>query len=190
MNLALQRIIDLQTTSCYLIPDKKDTLNIISSLKKQRRFTVGISKFGKGLFSKEIILKDSLIMNISGRLMKFDEAVLLGEKESYPFQVELFEYIAPDQNDFWQYINHSCEPNCGVNEKLEIIALRDIEKGEELFYDYSTTMLERHWTMQCQCNSKNCRHIISDFDTLITDRQKYYLGKGVVQNFIKKYLNL
>ena len=151
--------------------------------------TIEISKFGKGLFAKEQIFKGDLITKIVGRKIKFDEAVLLGEKESYPFQVGLHAYIAPTRNAVWQYINHSCNPNCGVNQKLELIALTDIAKGEELFYDYSTCMLERHWTMNCHCKAENCRHVISDFDTLSPDRQKYYLELGVVQKFITKYLN-
>ena len=151
--------------------------------------TIEISKFGKGLFAKEQIFKGDSITKIVGRNIKFDEAVLLGEKESYPFQVDLHAYIAPTRNAVWQYINHSCNPNCGVNQNLELIALRDISKGEELFYDYSTCMLERHWTMKCHCNAEYCRHIISDFDTLSPERQKYYLELDVVQRFITKYLN-
>ena len=152
--------------------------------------TVGISKFEKGLFAKMDIFKGGLITKIVGRKIEFDEAVLLDEKESYPFQIGLTEYIAPGEGTLWRNINHSCDPNCGVNQKLELIALRDIAKGEELFFDYSTSMLERHWTMECHCRSENCRHIISDFDSLLPDRQKYYLELGVVQKFITNYLNL
>src|SRR5512141_1128782 len=41
-----------------------------------------------------------------------------------------------------QYINHSCEPNCvavTVKKHIYIEALRDIEAGEELLYDYNLT---------------------------------------------------
>jgi len=167
----------------------KDLFRIIRPSDKCPIVNIGVSKFGKGLFAEKTISKGSLITNITGSPMKFDEAILLGEKESYPFQVGLSEYAAPNRNDAWQYINHSCDPNCGVNENLEIIAIKNIKKGDELSYDYSTSMLERHWTMKCHCHSKNCRHIIADFDTLLPERQKYYLRKGVVQKFIKTYLS-
>jgi hypothetical protein len=42
-----------------------------------------------------------------------------------------------------RFINHSCEPNCGVEkwevngeERCAIFALRDINSGEELTFDY------------------------------------------------------
>lgn len=161
----------------------------INLFNKHNRVNIGISKFGKGLFATNSIPKGSIITNISGSAMQFDEAASLGDKESYPFQVGLSDYIAPNLNTIWQYINHCCEPNCGVNENFEIVAIRNIKNGEELFYDYSTTMLEKHWTMKCMCNAPNCRHIIADFDTLLPNRQQYYLKKGVVQHYIKQYLN-
>jgi uncharacterized protein len=161
----------------------------IATGKKRKMITIAASIFGKGLFAIMPIEKGRVVMNITGKRINFDQAVILGEKESYPFQVGLKEYIAPETDAHWQYINHSCDPNCGVNQHLELVALRDIEIGEEIFYDYSTSMLERHWTMKCHCHSANCRHIISDFDSLGEERQKYYVNLGVVQQFITNYLN-
>jgi SET domain-containing protein len=40
-----------------------------------------------------------------------------------------------------RYVNHSCTPNCYtrvIGETIWIIAARNIRKGEELTYDYST----------------------------------------------------
>ncbi|HTP01093.1 MAG TPA: SET domain-containing protein-lysine N-methyltransferase [Anaerolineales bacterium] len=64
-----------------------------------------------------------------------------------------------------QYINHSCDPNCeAVTEKRRVFidALRDIEPGEELLYDYHLTrqdddppdMEERY---ACHCGAPACR---------------------------------
>ena len=42
-------------------------------------------------------------------------------------------------------INHSCDPNVGVAKQLneggsyDFVALRDIQEGEELRFDYETT---------------------------------------------------
>ena len=166
----------------------RNTHSGIHIFNKHKQVTIGISKFGKGLFATENIRSGSIITYVSGSVMKFEEAASLGEKESYPLQVGLFEYIWPNQHTIWQYINHCCEPNCGVTENFEIIAIRNIKNGEELFYDYSTTMLEKHWTMKCLCNTQSCRHIITDFDTLLPETQQYYLNKGLVQQFIKHFL--
>ena len=71
--------------------------------------------------------------------------------------------------DFSRFMNHSCEPNCeaemveinGVT-RIFILALRDIERGEELVYNYGLSLDERYTpTLKKQfafhCGSPNCR---------------------------------
>jgi hypothetical protein len=94
-------------------------------------------------------------------------------------------YINPESPG--KFINHSCDPNCGLV-NLMLTAIRDIKQGEELSYDYSTTMLERHWVMNCACGYDACRKVIEDFDMLPRERQKYYMNLGVVQPFIVEFL--
>jgi len=63
------------------------------------------------------------------------------------------------------YINHSCEPNCEAvisNRRIFIHALRTIEPGEELAYDYqyertgkNDKELEKFYL--CRCGSGSCR---------------------------------
>jgi uncharacterized protein len=64
-----------------------------------------------------------------------------------------------------QYINHSCEPNCeAITEKRHVYieAVRNIEAGEELLYDYHLTRhdddppnLEERYA--CHCGAPTCR---------------------------------
>jgi SET domain-containing protein len=66
-----------------------------------------------------------------------------------------------------RWINHSCAPNCEAQEnaagtRVHIVALRNIAKGEELFYDYGLTMDGRvtkkmKQQYQCLCGAPNCR---------------------------------
>jgi hypothetical protein len=56
------------------------------------------------------------------------------------------------------FVNHSCEPNCETDQirgKMWIIALRDIEAGEELTYDYN--LFDGEDDAPCLCGSKRCR---------------------------------
>lgn len=115
--------------------------------------------------------------------------VLLGDSESYPIQISLTEYISPSSDTIWQFINHSCDPNCGICDNLQLIALKDIKKGTELFFDYSTTMLEDYWSMKCECGSEICRKVISDFDKIPFETQEKYIQLKVVQSFILHGLN-
>ncbi len=57
-----------------------------------------------------------------------------------------------------RYINHSCDPNCETDEikgRIWIIAIRDIEPGEELSYDYM--LYDGEGEAPCHCGAKNCR---------------------------------
>lgn len=64
-----------------------------------------------------------------------------------------------------RFINHSCMPNCDAvidDGRIWIEALRDIEVGEELAYDYAYQLQERHTPrLKCQypcyCGSRECR---------------------------------
>ncbi len=65
-----------------------------------------------------------------------------------------------------------------------LIALRPIEAGEEIRFDYSTTMSDDHWTMECRCGEPICRRVVLDFHHLPPIAQNRYLQLGVVQRFI------
>lgn len=65
-----------------------------------------------------------------------------------------------------KYINHSCDPNCEaeiIRGHIWISALRDIKKGEELFYNYGYDLdtFEEH---ECRCGSHRCIGYIVDED--------------------------
>ncbi len=70
-----------------------------------------------------------------------------------------------DQGNDSKWINHSCDPNCESREekgKIFIYALKEIESGEELFYDYSLFIDQKITKAiknahKCECGSKNCR---------------------------------
>jgi SET domain-containing protein len=144
------------------------------------------SKFGKGLFAKRNIQAGTILCQATGKEMSFDETVRLKDKESYTLQTDFDKYIYCEPP--FLYSNHSCSPNCGLNSQLELFALKDIKEGKELFWDYSTSMLERHWTMPCSCGEKNCRKIITDFDLLPQKLQSKYLRANIVLPFIVHFL--
>jgi hypothetical protein len=144
------------------------------------------SKHGKGLFATENISQGFPLIKIEGKKLTFSDSLELGDKESYCLQVDIDKYIIPDEP--FIYSNHSCDPNSGINRKLELVTLRPVMKDEEITWDYSTSMLERHWTMQCQCESPLCRQLITDFDLLPKITQNLYLRLGIVMPFISKYL--
>ena len=57
------------------------------------------------------------------------------------------------------FINHCCEPNCETQEEDErifVVALRDIAKGEELTYEYNLWDSDEE-TQDCYCGKPKCR---------------------------------
>lgn len=65
-----------------------------------------------------------------------------------------------DGNSVAAFINHSCDPNCEADEfdgRVWIIAVRDIEAGEELTYDYNLYDGEDDDPSLCLCGVKKCR---------------------------------
>jgi uncharacterized protein len=140
------------------------------------------SKFGKGLFVTQHSAAGTILCTVSGPLLNFQQTLELQERESHCLQIDRDQYILCDPP--FLYSNHSCEPNCGLNAQHQLFALCDLHEGEELFWDYSTSMLERHWTMTCNCGSVHCRKLITDFDLLPENLQAKYLQQEIVLPFI------
>lgn len=73
-----------------------------------------------------------------------------------------------------RFINHGCEPNCeAVDDEGRIFleAVRDIEVGEELVYDYRLTWErsddpEDLKVYRCRCASSSCRGTMLDVEPL------------------------
>jgi len=82
------------------------------------------------------------------------------------------------------FVNHSCDPNTGVRDDVRLVALRDLIAGEEIRYDYSTTMDEDHWTLQCRCGSRGCRGVVRDFKWLPKDTKLHLLRQNIVPGLI------
>ena len=70
------------------------------------------------------------------------------------------------------YLNHSCEPNVGFTQgTLSMYALRDIATGEEILWDYSTSMNEAGWRVKCYCGAPTCRGEIRSYCDLTAEQQ-------------------
>lgn len=61
-------------------------------------------------------------------------------------------------------MNHSCNGNLGFNDDGDFVAIRDIQRGEELTYDYGLAESNPDFKMQCKCGSQNCRKVVTGND--------------------------
>ena len=71
------------------------------------------------------------------------------------------------------FLNHSCEPNVGVQGQVVFVALRDVAAGEELTLDYGTIDHDAE-PMACRCGAAACRGTITGEDWRRTDLQRKY----------------
>ena len=138
---------------------------------------------GKGILANAQLPAGTVLCEVSGAMIDYEDTLDMGSKESYALQVDFDKYLRPDY-PFYLF-NHSCDPNAGIRD-MKLITLRTIAEGDELKWDYSTSMFERGWEMDCSCCADNCRKRIKDFDKLPTDTRDRYKALGIVMPYIIK----
>ncbi len=75
-------------------------------------------------------------------------------KYAYPLSKEVF--LLWDNNPAnWAPQNHSCDPNTAY-EGLNVVALRNIQQGEELTLNYASFLDEHMEPFNCRCGAANC----------------------------------
>ena len=116
-----------------------------------------------GLFAKEKILKNEFIWSATDDTVK---KISLSNFEKLPdnekqnwidhcYQID--DYFQMDIDDT-RFMNHSCEPNTAdfpSDVPTKIVAERDIEKDEEVTWNYLPFM-NPFQVFKCSCGSKNC----------------------------------
>lgn len=151
----------------------------------------GQSELGKTVFANKDFKKGEEIIEFKGQQMKRRELPELVKPEDDRYiQVGKNKYLGPS-GDIDDFFNHSCNPNSGikiVGKRVILITLEDIKKSEEITWDYSTTMDEDEWEMDCMCKSKNCRKRIRDFKYLSKEIQQKYIRLGIVPKYILENL--
>ena len=104
----------------------------------------------RGLYANKNIKKGAKIIQYKGKIItnkeseknpKFDN-----NKDIYLFNLnKKYDLDGDFKYNTARLINHSCNPNCevsGAGLKLWIYAIRDINKGEELTYDYGLVLMK------------------------------------------------
>ncbi len=84
-----------------------------------------------------------------------EEQQLVFRRYAYALSHEVYVLwdVKPEE---WAPQNHSCNPNTKY-EGLNVIASRNIQKGEELTLDYSSFLDDTMEPFLCQCREDNCK---------------------------------
>lgn len=139
--------------------------------RKRKKYEMrGNSIAGFGIYAKETINEGEVIFRGEEKSQRIvtkrhvektwtEEQKEVFKKYAYPVSEEVF--ILWDENPSeWAPQNHSCLPNTGYS-GLDVVALCDIEKGDELTLDYSSFLGEDMEPFQCACGKAGCRGYIS-----------------------------
>lgn len=136
---------------------------------------------GRGLVATERIEANELVLDYATHatavFLSMREIVALrGRGWDYDLQVDDDLYLAVREDGVVEpadLINHSCEPNAGIGGRLRVIAMRPIEPGEEVCFDYA--MVESGpYVIGCECGAARCRGTITGEDWKMADLQTRY----------------
>ena len=138
-------------------------------------FTLRTSKIqGRGAFATRVIRKGARIIEYLGECIDDEESDIrypdgdMGRHHTFLFAIGDGTRVLDAGPLEWpaKYINHSCDPNCEAIEEEDgrvfISALRKIEVGTELLYDYAYERTADHTPEDeqlylCRCGSAKCR---------------------------------
>lgn len=137
---------------------------------------------GNGVFAKEKILKDEIISVHGGYVLTVDQEKALPEPlNDHGSQIhDNFVISSKEIEEDDGLFNHSCEPNAGYKGQIFLVAMRDIEKDEEITFDYAMVLYENDphdpYRLTCKCGRENCRGIVTDSDWKISELRAKYNG--------------
>jgi SET domain-containing protein len=148
------------------------------------KFLVREGTHGRGVFAGEPIPAGALIAPFTGPFLRFKET----SASTYALQIGPDLYIG-ESGGVDDLFNHSCDPNAGVKisgASAELRAIREIAPGEEIAFDYSTTLDEGDFTMPCLCGSPSCRGVIGDGRDLPQQVWERYRELGILPEYVVK----
>ena len=130
------------------------------AISSNKPYRVGRSRTGLGLFATQPIKKGAKIVRYFGPLLdcrkKKDDAV----ENKYLFELNgRWTIDGSVRKNIARYINHACKPNAesDVNprkRKVVIRAIKKIEPGEEINYDYGTDYFKAYLKpIGCKCDA-------------------------------------
>ncbi|HEY1720142.1 MAG TPA: SET domain-containing protein [Magnetospirillaceae bacterium] len=130
------------------------------TISQNKPYRIGRSRTGLGLFATKPIKKGSKIIRYFGPLLdsrkKKDDEI----ENKYLFELNnRWTIDGSIRENVARYINHACRPNAESDVKprqrrVFIRAIRNIEPGDEINYDYGTDYFKAYLKpIGCKCDS-------------------------------------
>ena len=135
---------------------------------------------GRGLVAVEAISKSEVVAVKCGHIVTSEQLRSMPERlQNSDVQItddlHLVALTEDEYESVMLFINHSCEPNVGFAGNVVLVAIRDIDVGEELTTDYAM-FDDYEGSMDCACGRPACRRRVDGHDWQRPDLQERYRG--------------
>lgn len=133
--------------------------------------------FGAGLFALRSFAAGDAILAIDGRMQ--------AGPTRFSIQLDVDAHIEADAalpdaemrtRHPWRFLNHACDPNAGIAGRT-LVALRNIEAGDQLTFDYTTTEADMAEPFDCRCGSGSCIGRVRGFAHLSDELKRQRAGR-------------
>jgi hypothetical protein len=143
---------------------------------------------GLGVFALRAIMPGQRLIEFTGPIIDgdaLDAALECAAVDSF-LQISADHYMGPS-GSFDDFVNHACDPNCGLRfsrSKIVLTAIRSIAADEEITFDYASTQSAYPCRFLCGCGSRICRQDIGDFDDLPETLKWKYHRRGILPPYL------
>ncbi len=153
------------------------------------RLAVRETHLGKSVFAASSFAQGETVTRFSGRRVGPERvrARPAGVDDRF-VQVALAEYMGPSGR-VDDLINHHCDPNAGLRFTtggVFLVAIRPIAAGEEIGWDYATTVGDPGWRMTCRCGAPACRGVVRGFADLPEERRRWFSARDLVAPYLRE----
>jgi hypothetical protein len=129
--------------------------------------------WGFGAVAVQRIPAGAVVAAFGGRVAARDDIDHLpAERRARSMQVDDQLYLeAAAEPETADHVTHSCEPNCGMRGSNVLVAMRDIEAGEWLTFDFATCDGSDYHEFECVCGAATCRGKVTGTDWMLPELQ-------------------
>jgi uncharacterized protein len=132
----------------------------MSAISSNKPYRIGRSRTGLGLFATKPIKKGTRIIRYFGPLLDSKKKEEDEIENKYLFELtNRWTIDGSTRENVARYINHACKPNAESDvrprkRKVFIRAIKNIEPGEEINYDYGTDYFKAYLKpIGCKCDA-------------------------------------
>lgn len=143
--------------------------------------TINTGGKGRGIVARRRIKRGKIVFKFVGELVSRKEM----KNPNAALQLDKDIFMESD-GTVDESLNHSCNPNCYVDfSQLTLVALKDIQSGQELTFDYNTSeydLIDQGCFFTCLCGSRHCIGEVKGFKHLPLGHKKK------IEPFLSPYL--